>query len=116
MLGKHLAECKECKPDEGEFCAAWPGLLEMAMDAHEFPTALDVIGAGECPRKAETPVACFLCSWGHITECHAPQTCAEAKCGHYMKEILFGAEFRPARAIAEKILAGSGGLAYQVED
>ncbi len=28
----------------------------------------------------------MFCSYGHITECHYPLTCAAAECGHYQRD------------------------------
>lgn len=45
------------------------------------------IANGECPTGASSPMACMFCPYGHMTECHYPQTCEEAKCSHYQQEI-----------------------------
>lgn len=40
-----------------------------------------------------TPGQAFLCSTGHLTECHAGRSCAEANCSHlegYREEPEFG--------------------------
>ncbi len=43
------------------------------------------IAAGECPLKANSPMACQFCPVGHMLECHAPLTCDQAKCSHLSK-------------------------------
>jgi hypothetical protein len=32
------------------------------------------------------PMAAMLCPYGHMLECHYPQTCTEAECGHYLAQ------------------------------
>lgn len=41
------------------------------------------IATGKCPIGAISPLACQVCSTGHMTECHHPLTCDEAQCSHY---------------------------------
>lgn len=31
-----------------------------------------------------SPMNCMLCIYGHITECHYPETCEEALCNHFI--------------------------------
>jgi hypothetical protein len=45
------------------------------------------IANGECPTGATLPIACTFCPYGHMLECHYPQTCEEAKCSHYQQEM-----------------------------
>lgn len=45
------------------------------------------IANGECPAGASSPLACSFCPYGHMLECHYPQTCEEAKCSHYQQEL-----------------------------
>lgn len=42
---------------------------------------------GECPLGGANPMACMFCSYGHMTECHYPSTCEEARCSHYLAEL-----------------------------
>lgn len=42
---------------------------------------------GECPLGGANPMACMFCHFGHMTECHYPATCEEAKCSHYQQVI-----------------------------
>ena len=37
---------------------------------------------GQCPMGGTGPMACMFCQYGHMTECHYPQTCEEANCSH----------------------------------
>lgn len=110
-LGKHLGSCTVCSIKDNYFCDAWQGLLTAALAAPQYPCAPDVIHAGACPINNSTPMACFFCSWGHLTECHAPQTCEQAQCSHYCAQLADGslvrkAEERPGAAIAGAILDG----------
>lgn len=43
--------------------------------------------SGECPLGGLNPMACMFCSYGHMTECHYPETCEEANCSHYQVEM-----------------------------
>lgn len=45
------------------------------------------IANGECPTDALSPMACNFCPYGHMLDCHYPQTCEEAKCSHYQQEM-----------------------------
>lgn len=36
-----------------------------------------------CPLGNTSPMACMLCRYGHMTDCHHPLTCEEANCSHY---------------------------------
>ena len=42
---------------------------------------------GACPVGGDNPMLCMLCQYGHITNCHYPYTCDEAKCAHYQAEL-----------------------------
>lgn len=46
-------------------------------------------GARECPIVgAKVPVIrCTFCPYGHMLECHYPNTCEEAECSHWETEI-----------------------------
>ncbi|MBA7688532.1 hypothetical protein ES703_97016 [subsurface metagenome] len=44
------------------------------------------IATQNCPLEQVSPMACQVCYFGHMTECHHPLTCSEAKCSHYLKE------------------------------
>jgi hypothetical protein len=46
-------------------------------------TGIGKIDRGECPTQASNPVACTFCPYGHMLDCHYPQTCEEAQCSHY---------------------------------
>ncbi len=52
-----------------------------------FPTGIGRIDRGEC-EIGSMPTSCTLCPYGHMLECHYPQTCEEAQCDHYKMEIL----------------------------
>ena len=66
-----------------ENCAALHAAIAELVKAPKFPPGVDVIQAGECPVGGVAPIACFFCPFGHMTECHYPQKCAEAQCGHF---------------------------------
>jgi hypothetical protein len=51
--------------------------------ARRFPIGTDLITAGKCPIQAKLPMACLFCLFGHLMECHYPDTCEQAKCSHY---------------------------------
>lgn len=36
-----------------------------------------------CP----TFIAQMFCIWGHLTKCHYPMTCDEARCSHYLAQL-----------------------------
>lgn len=42
---------------------------------------------GQCPLGGTGPMACMVCQYGHMTECHHPHTCEEANCSHYQAEM-----------------------------
>ena len=33
------------------------------------------------------PMRCMFCPYGHMTSCHHPFTCDEAKCSHYSEDL-----------------------------
>jgi len=45
-----------------------------------YPSGVDLINAGKCPRKATSPMACMFCPTGHMLECHYPYDCHAAEC------------------------------------
>jgi hypothetical protein len=52
---------------------------------------IDSMGAtktltGKCPLGARNPMACMLCSYGHMVSCHYPLSCDEANCNHYSED------------------------------
>lgn len=49
-------------------------------------TGIGRIQRGECPVDCRTTIACMLCPYGHMLECHHPYTCEEAECGHWQSE------------------------------
>lgn len=49
-------------------------------------TGVGRITRGECPIGCVTPIACMLCSNGHLLECHYPMDCSTAKCSHLQRE------------------------------
>ena len=51
------------------------------------PTGIGKIERGECPRGATSPMACMVCPFGHMLDCHYPYTCEEAECSHYQTEM-----------------------------
>jgi hypothetical protein len=44
------------------------------------------IANGSCPLGGTSPMACMFCPFGHMTHCHHPLTCEEAKCSRYLQE------------------------------
>lgn len=95
----HLDTCGRCAhavwvATEGrEKTVGWPDceegreLLRLALYAREFPSGIDVILSSECPVGAESPMTCMVCEFGHMTECHYPDRCAEAQCGHFQEAL-----------------------------
>lgn len=81
-LHAHLDKCADCKTDLGEFCEVGRDRINACLRAPQYPAGLDVINAGQCPMQAKTGLACTFCTFGHMTECRAPQTCVQAKCSH----------------------------------
>ncbi len=49
-----------------------------------FPTGVELIERGECPRHGPTPMSCMFCVYGHMLECHYPYTCDEVECSHHL--------------------------------
>lgn len=82
--------CSFCKKTELK-----PGQLicDACLETHielllsRFEPGMKLIKEGRCPRGYTAPLACWLCPTGHATECHYPQTCNEAQCSHYMREM-----------------------------
>jgi hypothetical protein len=50
------------------------------------PTGIGKTSRGECERGGTSPMACMLCPYGHMLECHYPLTCEEARCSHYERD------------------------------
>lgn len=87
LVRMHLATCATCRePNSASQCAELRELSLTLLSTSKFPAGADVIRAGECPVGGAGPMACFFCSYGHMTECHYPQSCAEARCGHYRED------------------------------
>ncbi len=57
------------------------------MPAPPRPAGIDLVSTGKCPTAGMTPMACMLCPYGHMLECHYPYTCEEAECHHYQQEM-----------------------------
>jgi len=53
-----------------------------------YPLGMDLIESGRCPAGDRTAMACTICLYGHMTECHHPYTCEEANCGHFQGEAI----------------------------
>lgn len=51
-----------------------------------FPLGMHLIEQGRCPVGARFAMACFLCEYGHATECHYPKTCQQAQCNHHRQD------------------------------
>ncbi len=51
--------------------------------------ALRILPWLKCPQYQTRvePMTCQLCPFGHMTECHFPKLCSEAKCNHYRQQI-----------------------------
>lgn len=69
-------------PSEENFNALHAA-IELLVATPKFPPGIDVIREGVCPIGARQPIACFLCRFGHMTECHHPHDCADAQCSHH---------------------------------
>ncbi len=48
---------------------------------------------GQCPLGEANPMACMFCRYGHMMECHYPQTCSEAECSHYQSEQISAGDY-----------------------
>lgn len=57
-------------------------MLEMYQLGGKYEPGIVKIRTGECPVHATSPMACQFCPTGHMTECHYPLTCSQAKCSH----------------------------------
>lgn len=47
-----------------------------------YLAGMDLIRDFACPLNHGMILNCFMCSYGHATECHYPLTCEEARCGN----------------------------------
>lgn len=56
----------------------------------KFEPGIVRIEAGECPKGAKSPIQCQFCIEGHMTECHYPMDCEQAKCSHYERAVREG--------------------------
>jgi len=61
--------------------------LEALEKESRYPTGILKIERGECEAGGLNPMACMLCPYGHMLECHYPLTCEEAECSHYLREV-----------------------------
>lgn len=52
------------------------------MTAERYPRGVDLVGSGLCPIGGASPMACMVCEFGHMLECHFPFRCREAECCH----------------------------------
>lgn len=57
-------------------------MLQMYQLGRKYEPGIVKIKAGECPLHGTSPMACQFCPVGHMTECHYPLTCIQAKCSH----------------------------------
>lgn len=90
------AEVDPSHPDQVQVpvCGEPPAFLSpemrQAIASHDaqakYKSGLGLMDAGKCPANAKFPPACMLCRFGHLTECHYPKTCEEARCSHYVAE------------------------------
>lgn len=69
-----------------ENTAALHAAITVLLTSPKFPPGIDVITEGSCPIGGKSPIACFVCSFGHMTECHHPQDCATAQCSHFDRD------------------------------
>jgi len=60
--------------------------LEEMEKNSRFPTGILTIERRECKVGGLNPMACMICSYGHMLECHYPHTCEEAECSHYLRD------------------------------
>lgn len=58
-------------------------LIEQTEKSGNFKSGVGTVLRGECPLGAAEPGECLACRFGHVTECHYPKTCEEARCSHY---------------------------------
>ncbi len=49
-------------------------------------TGIGKIDRGECSLDVVSPIACTFCPYGHMLDCHYPNTCEEAECSHCRTE------------------------------
>lgn len=85
-LHAHLDRCSQCDALQGIFCEGARGLITACLASPRYPTGLDVQQAGQCPMHGKGPLACSLCPFGHLTECHAPDRCEIARCSRWEKQ------------------------------
>jgi hypothetical protein len=52
-----------------------------------YPKGYELANAGKCPNGFTNALACIMCPFGHLTECHSPMSCEEAQCGHWQREV-----------------------------
>ncbi len=62
--------------------------IEEIEKTSRFPTGIGRIDRDECPLRCIQPIACMLCSYGHMLECHYPMNCEEVECSHYQASYL----------------------------
>lgn len=48
-----------------------------------YEPGIDKIRENRCPIGEDYPMACAVCQFGHMLECHYPMNCQEANCAHY---------------------------------
>jgi hypothetical protein len=49
----------------------------------EIARQLGVPGNEKC--VCPTPMHAMACPWGHMTECHYPHDCRDARCSHFLR-------------------------------
>ena len=84
---KSFASFAYPKDQGGSVLTKVRSLMEILVREKARPRGVDLVAAGKCPYGAIPPVACMFCAEGHILDCHAGQTCAEARCSHFLREI-----------------------------
>ncbi len=61
------------------------GVAKNNMAIKEYPTGIELIEQGRCPKGCTKTIACVFCMGGHSLECHYPLSCEEAQCRHLAK-------------------------------
>jgi hypothetical protein len=84
FLQAHINECASCR-DMQRFCETGQKLIDNAASSPKWPEGIDVITSGQCPMNCGSPMGCVFCSFGHMNECHYPQSCEEARCSHLLR-------------------------------